>query len=100
MNPTPRNSIKQTDIFNYRFVNKKLVLKRPSNNEHSFDFFNTLTSRSSNSNLKSLHNGALDYLLWYTCKIKNIAVDKGYILSHRSSPSAGAIHPIDILPQN
>ena len=97
MNPTPRKSSKQADLFRYPIVDKKLILRRPGENEHISNFFETLAQRKSITKLGALNSHDLDYLLWYACRVKDIAVDNGYILSHRPSPSAGAIHPIDIL---
>ncbi|RZL06161.1 MAG: hypothetical protein EOO89_24765, partial [Pedobacter sp.] len=57
-----------------------------------------ISARKSGRSFLHLELEQLADLLWYSAKsIETFCNDKGYVTSHRSSPSAGARHPIDLL---
>ncbi|VTP87298.1 hypothetical protein [Sphingobacterium daejeonense] len=96
MNPTPRTKSINVNSYTYPYIGIKKELTRPSKPKH-IDFFKVIEDRRSNKELLPLEANQLDFLLWYSSRTRDAYVDEDYILSKRPSPSAGAVHPIDIL---
>jgi len=95
-NPAPRFPRKGIKANQYPILARGSVLKRP-NTHFSFNFFDAIKVRRSEKRLKKLIDDQLDHLLWFSSKAHAVAMNDGYLFSLRSSPSAGAIHPIDII---
>lgn len=95
-NPTPKAKEEQPPIFNYPIID---TIKLPFPTQlKTADFFDVLANRKSKRTFSRLEIDDISNILYFSAKTKNIAIkDNGYIVSHRPSPSAGAIHPIDIL---
>lgn len=94
--PVPRKSELRYFEFPYKITAKKYLPKpaAPSN----IPFFKVLLSRNSRRNLGHLTNDVLSELLWYSAKTFSVRKrESGYLWQHRSSPSAGGCHPIDLL---
>lgn len=72
-------------------------LPKPEVN-YKINFFRVLDSRSSRREWGVLSIHALSLLLWYVAKTKNIYKEKsGSVWQHRSVPSGGGKHPVDLL---
>lgn len=66
--------------------------------ELMWPFNKVLNERFSKRDFGSLDDQSLGSFLWSTCRTRGIALSNlGFDLEHRSSPSAGAIHPIHII---
>jgi SagB-type dehydrogenase family enzyme len=96
MNPTPRTKSISVNSYTYPYIGIKKELTRPSKPNH-IDFFKVIEERRSNKDLLPLEENQLDSLLWYSSRTRDAYLDEDYILSKRTAPSAGAVHPIDIL---
>ncbi len=94
-NPEPRRKHKNMEGFNYQ-VQEYISLPKVQNITGPL-FFEVLINRKSERAFKRLTLEQLSNILWHSAKTKKIiASELGTVLSHRTSPSAGAIHPIDI----
>lgn len=95
-NPTPKG---QPDIFTPFIypVSIKQKLEIP-NSKFNKDFLSVVTNRRSDKDFAGLSISEIAELLYWSNKIQSFQVDEiGFILSKRTSPSAGARHPVDIL---
>jgi SagB-type dehydrogenase family enzyme len=96
INPKPRNNDSKIHHYTYP-IDTILTLSNASNNIYT-NFFEVLSSRTSERTFKKMSEQDLSNLLWHSAKIKRIHVKpNSEILIHRASPSAGGNHPIDIL---
>ncbi len=94
-NPAPRKYPKTASHFNYP-ISKVIPLPEPVKSP-SVSFFDIINSRKSIRKFKSLDMLQISTLLWHSAKVREVVgLKNGHILTHRPSPSAGAIHPIDI----
>src|SRR5690242_15312783 len=95
-NPKPRKRYRQTDHLNYH-LGEYINLPKPELNSNPL-FFQVINKRKSKRVFNTLSLETLSSLLWHSAKAKKVFLSTtGNILSHRTSPSAGAIHPVDIL---
>lgn len=100
-NPAPRNDQSAYVGFNYP-LGPRYTLAIPDS-DATIGFFQTLLTRRSSNVLSPLTAVQLGHLLWYAAKAYQISLHDGYLFSKRASPSAGAIHPIDVIiyrPEN
>lgn len=82
--------------FRYKLKSKE-YLPIPRTARHR-GFFETLESRATRRKFKALRQPALSELLWYSAKaLATFTLPNGLRIQHRHTPSAGGIHPIDIL---
>lgn len=95
-NPTPRPPRYEVKAYQYPIGHIRTMLLKPKL-DPSFNFFEAIKMRRSEKRLKNLLGNQLDYLLWFSAKAHAVTGENGYLFSHRPSPSAGAIHPIDII---
>jgi SagB-type dehydrogenase family enzyme len=94
--PIPRKSELNHFEFPYKIVGKKYLPTPTAPTD--IPFFQVLLSRNSRRNLGYLTDNSLSELLWYSAKTLSIKkMESGYIWQHRTSPSAGGRHPIDLL---
>lgn len=94
-NPKPKLSPNKTPIRSYSFEDS-IQLQKPSF-ELTESLGKALELRKSERSFSKITFEQLSSLLWYSAKVKDIKISEtGSILTHRTSPSAGAIHPIDI----
>ena len=96
-NPEPLKKLKkESKNFSYQ-VEEYIRLPKPEINLDSL-FIDVLNSRRSQRVFKKLTLKKISTLLFHSAKAKEVFISPtGSVLSHRASPSAGAIHPIDIL---
>jgi len=65
---------------------------------YKMNFFRVLDSRSSRREWGALSMHSLSLLLWYVAKIKSTCKEEsGFVWQHRSVPSGGGRHPVDLL---
>jgi SagB-type dehydrogenase family enzyme len=77
-------------------VRNKIPLNKPQAEPDAFQ--NLILRRHSKRSLLKLSPAKLSKLLWLTSKIISIDIDnEGVVSSHRPSPSAGGLHPIDLI---
>lgn len=94
-NPKPRKIQKETKTFNYQI--EEYISLPPIQNVTDPSFFTVLNKRKSERIFNPLSLQQISNLLWHSLKVKKIILSEGdKILSHRASPSAGAIHPVDV----
>lgn len=78
-------------------ISAKAYLPVPSA-EKSENFFEILERRSTRREFKAISLEKISNLLWYSAKVKATkSLGSGHVWQHRSTPSAGGRHPIDIL---
>jgi SagB-type dehydrogenase family enzyme len=95
-NPTPRKRYLKVTHFQYPIVNT-VPLIRPKRLKE-VPFFKTVLSRRSSSSFGRISGSKLSQLLYYTTKNIEIGfLESGNLWAKRPSPSAGGIHPIDII---
>lgn len=96
-NPIPKEKIGKKVRYKYP-LKEKIKLKKDLS-ERGKDFFKVIRKRSSSREFEGgISEKLLAELLWYTSKTINISTsDNGMVLKHRPSPSAGGLHPIDII---
>jgi len=96
-NPTPKRQSTVFTQFKYP-ANKKRFLHRSLHNLDK-EFLEVILSRNSDPNiLSSLSENELSELLLISTKIRSIHIDNdGYVITKRTTPSAGGRHPVDIL---
>lgn len=94
-NPSPKNIEDSIQVFDYQISNTIFLRKSPDN--YNANFFELPFLRKSTRCLSRLKDEQLSDILWFTSKVIRANYSKGYILTHRPTPSAGAIHPIDLL---
>jgi SagB-type dehydrogenase family enzyme len=96
-NPRPRKKSQSSKNYSYFFDENIVILPQPGD-KVVVSFFDVINARKSERFFSELSLYQISNLLWYSAKVKDaFAVENGNILTHRNSPSAGAIHPIDIL---
>jgi SagB-type dehydrogenase family enzyme len=94
-NPEPRKKLKKNNNIPYQ-VEEYISLPK-ANEVPDVSFFDVLKNRKSERSFSPLTIQQISDLLWNAAKVKSVFVsNEGQILSHRTSISAGAIHPIDI----
>jgi SagB-type dehydrogenase family enzyme len=94
-NPTPKKDEDKAIVFNYP-ITQILELTKPRDIE-SINFWEVIENRRSTREFRELSLDEISNVLM-SAKVKEIFVQNdGYILTHRSSASAGARHPIDII---
>jgi SagB-type dehydrogenase family enzyme len=100
-NPEPRKSIRPAQPLYYPVGN--LIPLPKANTPSNRIFIEVLGNRISERVFQKMSIQDLSNLLWYAAKIKSVSITtKNQIITHRPSPSAGSLHPIDIflsLPQ-
>jgi SagB-type dehydrogenase family enzyme len=94
-NPKVRLKQKPIQEFAYR-TGKPLFLPPPSHLPRS-PFFSTILKRRSRREFLEVSIVDLSNVLWFTCKTLEINREPTIVWQHRCTPSAGGIHPIDIL---
>lgn len=95
-NPKPLQ--KKNIIVTGTYPVKDLIYLTRSIKTNSLSFFEIIEKRKSSRNFSEISLELLSSLLWHSSKIKNIWISElSSIHSHRPAPSAGAIHPIDIV---
>jgi SagB-type dehydrogenase family enzyme len=95
-NPVPRAQPSELAGFEYRTVGKH-YLSIPNVPLSDPGFFATLRARRTRRDLGLISNQDLSALLWYSAKVWNARNSGAVRWQHRSSPSAGGIHCVDIL---
>jgi SagB-type dehydrogenase family enzyme len=96
LNPQPRKSPANFARFSYKVISKN-YLPFPVQ-LGSKDFFSVLESRRTRRSFAPLSDMQLSNLLWYCGKVRETgSLSNGLPIQHRCPPSAGGIHPIDIL---
>lgn len=94
--PHPKQSVNRYDPIVWD-VGESLQLPECSE-ELIWPFNEVLNQRFSKRDFDYLDIKRLGSFLWNACRTRGIAVSElGFDLEHRSSPSAGAIHPIHII---
>jgi SagB-type dehydrogenase family enzyme len=95
-NPKPRKILLKTKDFSYPIVDT-MVLSRPTKIKEA-SFFKTVLSRRSANSFNGISGLRLSQLLYFSAKAFEIGFsDTGDMISRRPAPSAGGIHPIDII---
>ena len=95
-NPIPRKVVKKIKAFEYPITATKFLSKPRPDSE--VKFFETILNRRSQRVFAPINEGNLSALLYYSAKTLNTNFSKeGYLWSNRPTPSAGGIHPIDII---
>lgn len=101
-NPIPKNKSGSPKLFIYP-ITDKIKLDKPFFTER-VDLVQTILQRRSSRVFSTLSINQISKVLWISAKVFSCEIaESNYILTHRPSPSAGAIHPIDIiitLPNN
>jgi hypothetical protein len=94
--PKPRSNYLDLPKLQYR-IRSKQYLDFPTT-EPNTSLFTTLRQRRSRKHFGSLAPGELEGLLFHSCKTFEMRQSaRGYTWQHRATPSAGGIHPIDVL---
>ena len=93
-NPEIRLSPKSFEKFVYR-TDRQIFLPPPSQLPKC-NFFSTISERRSRRKFLKLSTAELSNVLWFTCKTFE-ANQAEAAWQHRCTPSAGGIHPIDVL---
>jgi SagB-type dehydrogenase family enzyme len=95
-NPKPKEEQAKFLPFVYPTIGKTLLSRGFA--KSNLSFLDVFLSRRSINDLSGITILKLSEVLYYSCKTQYILVDEsGFLLSKRASPSAGALHPIDIL---
>lgn len=95
-NPTPKTEHDKFSPYIYPTVDK-IKLERKFKKIDK-DFISVYYNRKSYRKFKSLPINKLSELLYHSNRVLNLDIGKkGYIETHRTSPSAGGRHPIDVL---
>lgn len=93
--PAPRAEHLSYDEFSYP-VRRIEYLPEPPEAEYT-DFFRVLKNRHSSREYGRLLDSQLNALLWFSNRTISKAPNASKRWEHRSSPSAGGRHPIDVL---
>ncbi|MGV8131396.1 MAG: nitroreductase family protein [Candidatus Pacearchaeota archaeon] len=95
-NPRQRTKVKKIEPYRYH-ISK--ILKLPPPKEVSkASFISILKGRRTKYDFDHCSLQDISNILWHSAKVKMVSISpEGNILTSRPSPSAGAIHPIDIL---
>jgi SagB-type dehydrogenase family enzyme len=94
-NPRPRQNPRSRKRVNFD-VDLAIPLERPK--LKSVNVFDVLVNRHSGANLSPISMELLTAFLWFSCRTHKIVLTKeGRVWQHRPSPSAGGIHPIDLI---
>lgn len=97
LSPKPRLRPNSCDPFEYR-TKAKSYLRIPDPPTVGPDFFSTILSRRTRRKFGKLSLELVSDLLWYSAKVWCAASpSKPVRWQHRTSPSAGGIHCIDLL---
>ncbi len=96
-NPNPKEKTGKQVQYKYP-IEEKINLEK-NFPEREKDFFKVIRKRTSSREFEDgISEKQLGELLWYTSKTIKIGTsDEGMVLMHRPSPSAGGLHPIDII---
>lgn len=94
----PHPKIAQDKFTPYIYpIKKKLQLNRHIESKSKY-FLEVILSRESTRVFTKFTELDLEKLLHYCCQIKSIDFDEtGFILTKRTTPSAGSRHPVDLL---
>jgi SagB-type dehydrogenase family enzyme len=93
--PLPRTAVRRTNDWQPRVISKR-DLPAPAN-EPPTPFLQVLEQRRSNGFLRELSLEALAELLWHGARTRGTGRGRlGLPWQHRSAPSAGGIHPIEL----
>lgn len=94
--PKPKSEQKNFTPFLYP-IKDKISLQRNFENVDK-DFLEVISNRSSAREFTNFTQLDLERLLHYCCQIKYIDFDEtGFLLTKRTTPSAGSRHPVDLL---
>lgn len=95
-NPSPKNVSDSYETYVYPTIGKEILSKDFPLRKAGF--LEVLLNRHSTQDLGPISKNEISELLFYSAKVRKIEIDKsGYFISKRSTPSAGARHPIDLL---
>ena len=95
-NPSPKEISDPFEPFVYDSTEKEILVENFP--KRSSEFLDVLFSRNSNPSLNQISKQELSELLFLSAKIRRVEEDKyGFLISKRTTPSAGARHPIDLL---
>lgn len=95
--PSLRTSTEPWCAFTFQ-TGSKHYLPIPPPEEPDPGFFFTLHSRHTRRRLGALTPGRLSRLLWHSCKVKRaMPPSSGIRWQHRTAPSAGGLHCIEVL---
>jgi SagB-type dehydrogenase family enzyme len=94
-NPKHRKKILEVTTFLYK-TKGKITLPKPVFKDR-VSFFDVLENRRSTKIFTEIKLNQIGGLLWHSAKVRQVSVSKeGLIRTKTNSPSAGALHPIDI----
>jgi SagB-type dehydrogenase family enzyme len=93
--PIPRESTLPYSEFKYQ-IKEKVYLSEPNVLIDSF-VIDVLTSRRSRRTFKTVSAEKLNALLWHSARVICLTPPVASRWQHRSYPSAGGLHPIDLL---
>lgn len=94
--PIPKNQPDKFEPFVYPVKNKRILERTFVKNDK--EFLDVIFSRRSSRKFSGISLNQLSQLLYLSTKIQSLKVDElGYILTNRTTPSAGARHPVDLL---
>lgn len=80
-------------------IDRAIVLNEPR--RHKIDFFQVLQMRRSSQGFTPLTSGQLADFLGYAMRTTEVRLDStGWMWQHRTSASAGGIHPVDTFVLN
>lgn len=95
-NPNPKITQEKFEILEYPICSKRYITVE--NKPENRNFHDVIFLRRSSKINAAANEKLLQELLFYISKIDSVATDEwGNKLSRRTTPSAGAIHPVDIL---
>lgn len=96
LNPTPKKTNDSYQLFDYPIIKTERLPRNGDDKDSPLLEF--IQRRESLRNFKIIDANVLNKVLWFSAKVGKIDIQRdGYILSSRSSPSAGGRHPIDII---
>lgn len=94
--PIPKNQPDKFEPFIYPIKDKCKLERTIVKNDK--EFLDVIFSRRSSSKFSRISLDQLSHLLHLSTKIQSLQVDEtGYIITNRTTPSAGARHPVDLL---
>lgn len=95
INPEPLKEFKKIPSYVYPLGD---ILTLPqATSELNTSFAEVIGGRQSTRIFEKIDLQQISNILWYSAKVRNVFIsDEGNFITHRPSPSAGGIHPIDI----
>lgn len=95
-NPTPRKIKLPFKAFQYPLIDC-FALPQPAYDREK-NYFDVVQRRQSVRTFRLLHLQEISNFLWLTAKVKTVSIaGNGLVVSRRPAPSAGGVHPIDVL---